>query len=387
MSPILDNIRALLGWLAIVLAGLGVAYQLVGALTVRRFFRDPPPAACRSNAVTLLKPLHGAEPRLAENLATFLAQDHAGPLQMVCGVQRADDPAIAIVEGVRDAPPPAQVDLVVDATVHGANAKVSNLVNMMRAASHPILILSDSDIAVPPDYLMRVLGALDQSGVGAVSCLYRGRGDAGFWSRVGAVGLTYQFVVGVVVAAAYRLADPCMGSTIALRRDTLDRIGGFERFVDTLADDHSIGQAVIALGLGVDVPAMIVTHAFDDADFAALWRHELRWAATVGDIAFWSHVGEVIGMPLPLACLACLYSLPIGAGLVAAALIARILVIRAVDAASGVETGSPWLAIAHDFMAFAVYIRSFFVRSVDWRGSRLRMALGGRIEAEEVSPT
>ena len=379
MGQVFGIIGTGLGWLAIGLAAGGIAYQLAATVILRRFFADPRPAPRRADPVTLLKPLHGAEPRLFDNLATFLTLDHDGPVQLVCGVQRADDPAIAVVESLCILHPHIEIDLVVDPTLHGASGKVSNLINMMAAARHPTLILSDSDIAVQPDYLSRILAELARPNVGVVSCLYRGRGDAGSWSRFGAAGLTYQFIIGVVIAVAHKLADPCMGSTIALRRETLDRIGGFQRFADTLADDHAIGQAVIALGLDLAVPAMFVTHAFDETSFAALWRHEVRWSATVRDIAFWSYVGAIIGIPLPLACLACIYAPTIGAALALAALIARFVVVRSVNAAVGEKVAPSWMAPAHDFVAFAVYVASFFVRSVDWRGAKLQMKTDGRI--------
>lgn len=375
------TILTIIGWLTILLVTAGLAYQLVAAITVRRFFAQPAPTTIRTEAVTLLKPLHGAEPRLFENLASFLTLDHAGPIQLVCGVQRADDPAIAVVEALRAAYPRAHIDLVLDPTVHGANAKVSNLINMAAAVEHPILVLSDSDIAVGPDYLAHILAGLDRPGVDIVSCAYRGRGDAGFWSRLGAAGLSYRFLPSVTVAAAYRLADPCMGSTIALHLDTLEEIGGFERFADTLADDHALGQAVIAIGQRLAVPPMIVTHASDEANLAALWRHELRWGATVRDTAFWPYVGTIVAMPLPLACLACLYAPKIGIGLVVATAIARAAVVRGVDAAVGGRTAPLWMALLHDFAAFAVYCASFFVRSVDWRGTSLTMKQDGRIAA------
>ncbi len=381
MEHIFAIAGATLGLLAIALAAVGIAYQLFAARVLRRFFANPPAAPRRSDAVTVLKPLYGAEPRLFDNLATFLTLDHDGPVQLVCGIQRAEDPAIAVVEALRVAYPNAHIDLVIDPTAHGASGKVSNLINMMAVARHEVLVLSDSDIAVAPDYLARVLDALDRPGIGLVSCLYRGRGDAGFWSRFGAAGLTYQFMMGVVIAVAYRLADPCMGSTIALRRETLDRIGGFTRFADTLADDHAIGQAVIAHGLEISVPPMFVTHAFDETGLGALWRHEVRWHATVRDIGFWSYVGAIVAIPLPLACLASLYAPTIGLALVAAALIARLVVVRNVDAAVGERVASLWLVPARDFMSFAVYIAGFFVRSVDWRGATLTMKDDGRISA------
>ncbi|MEG3124568.1 bacteriohopanetetrol glucosamine biosynthesis glycosyltransferase HpnI [Sphingomonas sp. GB1N7] len=379
MTP--AHIAAIFGWFAILLAGAGIIYQLIASVVTRQFFATAALVGHSTEAVTLLKPLYGAEPRLFDNLATFLEQQHDGPVQMVCGVQRDDDPAIAVVRALQSAYPAATIDLVIDATRHGANGKVSNLINMMPAARHPIIVLSDSDMAAAPDYLARVLAALDRPGIGVVSCLYRGRGDGNFWSRLGAAGLTYQFIIGVVVAVAYKLAAPCMGSTIALRRETLDRIGGFKCFADTLADDHAIGQAVIASGLNIAVPPMFVTHAFDETGIGELWRHEVRWAATVRDIAFWPYVGVIIGLPLPVACLAVLYTPTIGLWLVAASLVARFIVVRSVDAAAGGRPAAFRLAILHDYFAFAVYIASFFVQSVDWRGATLTMKAGGRISS------
>ena len=377
--PIL--IGTALGWLAIAIAACGIGFLLVSAHTFRRFFAAVVRAPARNEAVTLLKPLYGAEPRLFDNLATFLAQTHGGPLQIVVGVQRADDPAIGVVTALKAAHPQADIELVIDATVHGASGKLSNLINMDRVARHPIVILSDSDIAVAPDYLAQLLAALDAPGVGAVTCLYRGRGDAGFWSLMAAAGVSYQFLLGATFGFAKQLATPCMGSTIALRRETLDAIGGFARFADVLADDYAIGESVRALGLQVAVPPMLVTHACDEDSAGAVWRHELRWAATVRDLTFWPYVGSIVGLPLPVAVLAALYWPAAGVILALAAIFARWVVVRSVDAAVGRPVASFGIALLHDFAAFAVYIASFFVRSVDWRGATLTMKQDGRIAA------
>ncbi len=374
-------IGAILGRAPLVLAALGAAYTFASAIVLRRFLAKRPPAPASREAVTILKPLHGAEPRLAENLATFLRPDHAGPVQLLCGVQRADDPAIAIVETLRRNYPHARIDLVVDATRHGANGKISNLTNMLGYAAHPILILSDSDIAVAPDYLSRLLEALSAPRAGIVTCAYVGRGDTGFWSRIGAAGLSYQTLPGTIFGAATGLARPCMGSTIAIRRDTLDRIGGFAAFADDLADDYAIGTAVHRLGLDVTVPPIIVTHASGERTLGELWRHELRWGATVRDLVPAAYAGSIIGLPFPLALLGALYWPAAGALLALAALVARLLLGRSVDATTGARTAPFWMLPLRDCLTLAVFVATFFVRSVDWRGARIRMDNGGRISA------
>ena len=381
MAHFFHLVGAALGWLAVLLSAAGTVYSLAAAIVFRRFFNGARPVPRRTEAVTLLKPLYGAEPRLAANLTTFLTQDHDGPVQLLCGVQRADDPAIAIVRALQAAHPEADIDLVIDGTIHGASGKLSNLINMMPAARHPVIILSDSDIAVSPDYVAQLLATLDDPAIGAVTCIYRGRGDAGFWSRLVAAGVTYQFMLGVAFGVSNKLAAPCMGSTIAMRRDTLDRIGGFARFADVLADDYAIGEAVRALGLKVAVPPILVTHACDETTLAALWRHELRWGATVRDVAFWPYVGAIIGLPVPTALLAALYWPAMGLSLALAATFARAVVVRNVDAAVGGRVAPLWMALLHDGLAFGVYIASFFVRSVDWRGATLKMKDDGRIAA------
>ena len=381
MIHILHLLGTVLGWLTIVVAALGVVYLTAAALVFRRYFAAATPAPARHEAVTLVKPLYGDEPRLYDNLASFLAQDHAGPIQLLCGIQRHDDPAIVVVEALKAAHPDAQIDLVIDGTVHGASGKLSNLINMEPLIRHDVVVLSDSDIAVAPDYLAQILRALDQPKTGLVSCVYTGRGDTGFWSHFGAAGVSYQFMLGLVFGVANKLATPCMGSTIAMTRETLRRIGGFTRFADKLADDYAMGEAVRELGLEIAVPAMLVDHAFDETSFAALWRHELRWGATVRDVAFWPYVGIIIGLPLPVAILSVLYWPTVGLILCALAVVARLVVVRTVDATVGRRIAPLWMALAHDGMSFAIYIASFFVRSVDWRGATLTMKNDGRIVA------
>ena len=360
---------------------LGSVYMLAAAIVFRAFFADPSPFARRDEAVTLLKPLRGDEPRLGPNLATFLDQDHDGPIEMICGVARADDPAIAVVRAL--AAERTDVSLVVDPTPHGANGKIANLINIDGHATHPVIVLSDSDMVASPDYLGRILAALDAPGVGAVTLLYRGRGDAGFWSVMGAAGLSYQFLPGAVFGVALGLAKPCMGSTIALSRDTLARIGGVARFADTLADDHAIGEAVRGLGLAVVVPPLLVTHASVERSFAELWRHELRWGATVRGIVPGAYVASVIAMPLPLAVLGTLVAPfhAVGGIAIIAAIVARTLVARAVDRQAGTTTMPLWLLPLRDCLSFAIFVASLFARSVDWRGDRLVLQREGRIVA------
>ncbi len=372
----------MIGGSSVVLAAfavVGVGYQWLSAIAVWRTLATPLPPADAGAAppVTLLKPLHGFEPRLAANLGGFAAQTYGGDIQTVFGVSADSDPAITALVALRT---PATT-LVVDGERHGSNAKVSNLVNMMAAAKHDILVVSDSDIAVGPDYLARVVGALALPGVGAVTCLYHGRGDAGGWSKLAAQGISYGFLPAVVVGLRLGLAEPCMGSTIALRRETLDAIGGFAAFADILADDHAIGVAVRVPGLHVAVPPFTVAHGCGDASLAALMRHELRWNATIRRLDFWGYLGSGLVNPLPFAVASALVD-PAAWPLVPVAFAARILVVAAVDRATASRTAPFWWLPARDFLTFGLFIAGFLVQSVDWRGSRLKVARDGSISRQ-----
>jgi ceramide glucosyltransferase len=325
--------------------------------------------------------LHGAEPRLGDNLASFLQQNCDAEFQLVAGLADASDPAATAAEALQRDYPAADIALVIDATRHGANAKVGNLVNMLREARHDVVVLSDSDMSVGPDYLAAVLAALTEANVGAVTCFYRGRGDAGFWSRISAGIISHVALPDMVLGYVTGLARPCMGSTIALRRETLEAIGGFERFADVLADDHAIGAAVAELGLEVTIPPLMLTHSCAEGSFAALWRQKLRWAATIRSLQPWGYAGSVITRPLPLALLAIPFAPIPGLALTAAALAVRLTVMRRVDRIARTRTVPAWLLPAIDTVEFLVFAAAFFTRTIDWRGSRLTMARAGRITA------
>jgi len=156
-----------LGLALLVLAAAGVAYTLLAAWLLRGYRATPLAVPAHpAQAVTVLKPLYGAEPRLLHNLQTLLAQDYAGPVQIIFGVREATDPAVAVVQALQSAHPQADIALVIDPRRHGANNKLSNLINMAAHMRHPLVVLADSDVAVPPDCLRRLAAALAEPGNG-----------------------------------------------------------------------------------------------------------------------------------------------------------------------------------------------------------------------------
>ena len=373
---------AIAGALLCLMAMAGCGFCLHAGLTVGRYRLAPVPPAAVEPDVTLLKPLHGDEPGIADRLEGFLRQDYGGAVEMRLGVQRPYDPVLPVARALasRDV-----VRLVQDGAVHGGNGKVSNLINLHRAAPLAALVVqSDSDIAVRPDYLRRLAAALEGEGVGLATCLYLGApGRPGLPARLGAMFVSCSqfplFAVGVALGAT-----PAMGSTLALRRETLEAIGGFAAVKDVLADDYEVGAKVRALGLKTVAPPMLVTHVSTESTWGELWRHEVRWARTVADIDLRGHLGSVVTHPVALALLgAALLRLALpGLVILALALAARLWLksrVEAVARAHGApaSTGPWWLLPLRDMMSFAVFLAALFARRVEWRGARFHVARDG----------
>lgn len=375
------GIVAILGFGLAVIATVGGLYSLAAAGLVARHMGPRAVHPTGGQAVSLIKPLHGAPHGLEAALETFAVQDHLGPLQILFGLQDGLDPASGVVAALGRRHPGLDIDVVTDPAVHGTNAKVSNLINMAPSARHGVLILSDADISVDPTYVTQVLAALNAPGVGAVSCYYVGRSTGSFWSRLCAMAISYSFLPNAVLGKSIGMAQPCFGSTIALRRTMLDQIGGFAALADHLADDFEIGRRVRATGASIATPPMPVTHLCDEADLRQLWQHELRWARTVRLIDPVGYAGSFITYPLPLALIAAalLGFAPAGLILVGAILLLRIASKLCIDAATGARAGGWWLIPVLDVLSFAVFIASFAGNTVDWQGHRFRVGRDGRL--------
>ncbi|HEY1559618.1 MAG TPA: bacteriohopanetetrol glucosamine biosynthesis glycosyltransferase HpnI [Caulobacteraceae bacterium] len=370
-----------LGWTTLILSQLGVLYMLVAALVAPSSFARAKRGPSASPPVTIIKPLKGAPASLGNALERFCRQNYAGEVQILFGVHDADDPAIAVVRDVQRRHPELDIELRIDPRIHGANLKASNLINIVSAAKHEILVLSDADIVVGSNYLRTVVDTLAGPGVGLVTCYYVGEQAGGFWSQLSAMTINYQFIPGAILGKTLRLAQPCFGSTIALRAKVLNLVGGFAAFADHLADDYEIGRAVRRLGLKIAMPPMIVAHVCDEDNAGDFIRRELRWARAVRQVSPWGYGGSVITYPLPLILIATalLGPLPLMLDLVAAVIVLRICFKLCIDAVIGAGVGRWWLLPISDILAFGLFIASFGVKSVAWRGSRYRVSREGAL--------
>jgi ceramide glucosyltransferase len=369
--------------LALALALLpGWVYLVGAAAAARAFARRKLPGPAATPPVSILKPLYGAEPGLYDNLRSFAVQDYP-VLQLVFGVGRPDDEALPVARAVARDLPGGDIAITVGAGP-GGNRKIANLENMQPAATGRILVLADSDMRVERHYLAAVTAPLADPGIGIVTCLYRGVPAGGIWSEFGALYINFGFLPSALVAAALGLGGGCFGATIALRRATLAAIGGFAPLRDQLADDHRLGAAARARGLAIHLSRYLVEARVFEPSFAALWRHELRWARTVRGIAPAGFAGSVLAQPVALAALGAAVA---GFDLTASTFLAITLVLRWVSArvlagSLGLPQTGLWLLPARDALSFCVFVASLFARKVVWRDRRYRLEASGEMTVD-----
>jgi ceramide glucosyltransferase len=306
-------------------------------------------------------------------------------VQFVFGVHDSADPALQSVDELRRLHPEADITVVADARLYGPNRKISNILNMLPHARHDVLVFADSDVSVGPSYLSNVIGELQKPGVGLVTCAYRGQPDPGFWPRLSAKATNYQFLPGVVTGLALGLARPCFGQTIAMRRATLEKIGGFMPFVHHLAEDHAIGEAVRMNGEKVAIPPFTISHACVESSATQLVVHELRWSRTIRRIDPLGHLGSALVHPFAFALLAVAFS----AGAIWAwplallAMLARLVLKLLFDRALRQPCRDLWLLPLWDIVSFAIFVASFRSSRVTWRGFSFKVDGDGLLSAAQ----
>ncbi len=373
------------------LAGMGQAAS--GWRSVRRFSREQHARPTQRPPITLLKPLYGDEPLLEQALDSVCGQDYPD-FQVVFGVQDVSDPAIAVVQLMQRRYPHIEIDLVIDATPHGSNRKVANLINMLPSAHHDLLVIADSDLHCAPDYLERIVAGFQDPKVGLVTTLYAGlAANASLPARLGASAINHGFLPGALMSRDLGRQD-CLGATMALRRATLQAIGGFHALVDHLADDNVLGQKVRALGLTIRIATTVPATTVPETSLSALFRHELRWSRTILSLVPLEFALSSIQFPLFWALLAWGISGSAWVGLLVPACWAtRALAARGIDRAlglvrAGLASPVPLLLLPlRDAMSMAIILASYASDKVEWRGQMMHTRPPPPLEPETTAET
>jgi ceramide glucosyltransferase len=332
-------------------------------------------------AVSILKPLKGTDPDIYESFRSHCLQDYP-EYEIVFGVSDPDDPAVASVRQLQREFPDRTIRLVVSPNKLGPNVKVSNLEQMLQSARYQHLLVNDSDIRVEKDYLRRVIAPLADQRVGMVTCLYRGVADLTFGSQLESLGISTDFCPGVLVArqleGGLRFG---LGSTLTLRRDDLERIGGFRSVVDFLADDYEIGRRIAGLGLQVRLADIVVETHLPAYDLRGFLAHQLRWARGVRDSRTAGYIGLAFTYSLLWALLTLIASdlAPWAWAVLGATAMLRLAVAITVGKFVLEDRRllrNLWLLPVRDLVAVGVWIVSFVGHTVTWRGDRFVLKNG-----------
>lgn len=367
-----------------VITGASMGYCALSIWAAARFASQ----ARRSSAqivdlppVSILKPLKGTDPEMYESFRSHCLQDYP-EYEILFGISHANDPAAALVEKLQHEFPGREIRLLLCEKNLGANGKVSSLVQLAAAAKYGFILVNDSDIRVAPDYLRTVVAELQAPDTGLVTCLYRGVPANTIASRLESLGVSTDFVPGVLVARQIEGGLHFgLGSTLALRRKHLEAIGGFEAIVDYLADDYELGKRIADLGLEVELSNTTVDTFLPEYSFSGLFSHQLRWARTIRASRPGGYAGLLVTYTMPWAILFLFLAhgatwawvLFAGAALLrlAMALVTGVSVLQDSNVVR-----SLWLLPIRDILAVSVWIGGLLGKKIVWRGEEFYLDRG-----------
>jgi ceramide glucosyltransferase len=331
--------------------------------------------------VSILKPLKGVDPSIWECFCSHCEQQYP-QFQLIFGVSEPGDPAIEVVRKLQTKYPSLAIDMIICEQVLGANTKVSNLAQMLPLARHEMLLVNDSDIRVPPDYLRAVMTPLVNTSVGLVTCLYHGVAGPTLGSRLEALSISTDFIPGVLTARFIeRGLHFGLGSTLAFRRSDLVSIGGFESLVDYLADDYELGSRIAATGKKVELTAETAATFLTSYNLRQFFSHQLRWARTIRDARRWGYSGLLFtfGLPWALAALLASHGAEWAWTLLGMTLTVRVTlayVAAAVVLEDSQFVHDIWLLPLRDLIAPIVWVASFMGNRIHWRGDSFTLKNG-----------
>jgi ceramide glucosyltransferase len=330
--------------------------------------------------VSILKPLKGTDPDMYESFRSHCVQEYS-EYEIIFGLNDPVDPAIELVERLKKEFPQHQIRLIFCPEILGTNTKVSNLAQMLRQARYDHIIVNDSDIRVPANYLSGVLTPLANPDIGLVTCLYRGIANHTLGSQLESLGISTDFAPGVLVARQLEGIRFGLGSTLVFRRRDLDSIGGFQSVVDYLADDYQLGNRIVQQGLKGQLSETIVETFLPEYSFADFLSHQIRWGRTVRDSRLGGYIGLIFTFGIPWALLAIIFS---RGTLWSWGLLALTFAVRAWVA---LRVGKSvlqdpqvvrflYLLPLRDILAALIWIMSFTGHTIDWRGDKFYLRRG-----------
>ena len=371
MRRTLENVS----YLVLALAAAPLAYYLIAIYSARRFFSrpEPPQDPAFTPPVSSLKPIRGVDPDAYDNLASFCRQDYPDYELILC-VDEDDESVLPVVERLRRDFPERSIRLLFGSGRVATNDKVAKLARLVNEAEHEIVVISDSDVRVRPDYLRSVVAPLKNPQVGAVTCFYVPTDVKTFTERLQTIGMMSDFYAGILVAWQLDGVKFALGPTIATTRSRLAGFGGYQKIENRPADDLLVGRLISEQGYDVTLLRYCVSTVADFESMRDLLHKRMRWIVVMRHMRPWGHLGLLLtqGLPWSLAAAAVAPSFAIAMTYLAAYLALRI-VMTAIIGTWGLKQRGLWNTMAlipvWDAVAFVIWLISFFRSSVRWRGA------------------
>jgi len=339
--------------------------------------------------VTIFKPVHGMEERLGENLESFFQQNYPD-YEIIIGARSEKDAAILLAEKIRGRYPQVNSRIVISGPPEWPNAKVFTLDKMISLSRNDFLVISDSDVRVDRDFLRNVIPPLFDKKLGLVTCLYRGDPASDFWSFLEALGMSVEMPSGVVIADMLEGIRFALGPAVALRRDSLDAIGGIRATADYYSDDYVLGNKIWAAGYKVIFSHYIIHHVLTPRSLLRTLGDQLRWMKSTRHSRPLGHIGSGLTFAMPFGLLGliaggALDRWNLGLSFLAAAFVNRVIQSLVVGWWLMKDRRASrfcWLYPLRDLQGFGVWIASFLSHTFYWRGEIYRFTKDGKIVAQ-----
>jgi ceramide glucosyltransferase len=340
--------------------------------------------------VSILKPVHGAEVRLKENIESFFRQDYPD-YEILFAADDESDMALEVIREVASRYPRIKCSILVTGQPQLPNPPAYSFSRMSEVASYDILVTSDSDVEVEPHYLREVIAPMLDPAVGMVTCVYRGKNAGGFWSGMDAIGMSVEMTAGVLTANLLEGMKFGLGPTIVTRKDSIAKIGGYWVTGDYFSNDFVTGNFIQKAGYQVLLSRHVIDHVVPPMTFRRMWERQVRWAKGTRWSRPKGHLGTGLIFAMPYGILGILAGAITGHLLFGAILFVAALGNRLLEAwiiGWGV-VGDPraqkevWLYPLRDLLGFAVWCASYLSKSAVWRDRRFQLVRGGRIVLRE----
>ncbi|MGZ4812138.1 MAG: bacteriohopanetetrol glucosamine biosynthesis glycosyltransferase HpnI [Terriglobales bacterium] len=350
--------------------------RIAGAASPRLVDEECPPAS-------IIKPVFGLEPMLEQNLESIFQQDYP-KFELIFGARTPEDPAIAVINSLRRRYPNVKVRCVYSGEPIWPNPRVYSEHKMIAAAEHDIVVIGDSDVRVPRDYLRNIVEPLRDPQVGLVTCIYRGKPSGGLWSRLEAAGFSVELTSGVLAADLLEGMKFALGPTTATRKDVLARIGGIRVLADYHSDDYEIGRRIDAAGYRVVLSHVVIDHITLNR---AMISRQIRWMRSTRFSRPAGHIGNGLTFATPFALLGFIVAAAWGYWPLALTLLGWGLAnrwLQALVVGWGVvhDPEVPRYLLFYpvrDLLGFFFWLASFTGRNFTWRGEPYRFGPGGRV--------